>query len=270
MRSAAVCIQKNAANLEEWLKWHLDVCKFSEAYVFCDDCMPPKCGSQFNGRAKFFHIARNDEQSQQFAVYNFFLDSCKRDIFSCNAAAFIDSDEYLVLHGKSIEQHLQERPPALCYSWNWTYFGSREDFNAGDFTKLASRFCHRASKMNKHVKIALNIDILRRDSSLQLVFMNPHCIHDLKRHCIAPSSDFRGNVFYGPYNETDADPSTAPYIAHFYSRTEEEFRQKIENGRPDCPKTSQFQYFNQEKHMLEERTKCDLNEVYDTELHDAL
>lgn len=36
-RYAVVAIQKDEPNVEEWAKWHLDVCGFSSIILFIDD-----------------------------------------------------------------------------------------------------------------------------------------------------------------------------------------------------------------------------------------
>lgn len=92
-----------------------------------------------------------------------------------DAALFIDLDEYLNLHGKTIEEHMWATGQCITRSFNWVYFGSKV---VGNFPSdsLAKRFKYRALVPNKHVKMLLDLRLSRLNPHLKLVFVNPHCI----------------------------------------------------------------------------------------------
>lgn len=65
-------------------------------------------------------------------------------------------------------------------------------------------------------------------------------------------------------------PEDMPYVAHYYVKTEEEFKEKIARGRPDHPEAGAEQYFRQEEKMWETRREYDRSEVYDDEIASKL
>lgn len=117
--------------------------------------------------------------------YNWFLQTLSSRF---DMALFIDLDEHLVLHGKTIEQHVWERGNVLAEAFNWVYFGSK---TMGEWPadSLVKRFRHRAALPNKHVKVLLDLRMMRARPDLQLVFCNPHCVHSAKWQCIVPAAD---------------------------------------------------------------------------------
>lgn len=42
LRTCVVAVQRDEANIEEWCRWHLDVCKFSNVVLFNDRCPEQK------------------------------------------------------------------------------------------------------------------------------------------------------------------------------------------------------------------------------------
>lgn len=50
VRSCAVLVQKNETNLDEWARWHLDVCGFSKVAVFNNECEPHKFPADLEDR----------------------------------------------------------------------------------------------------------------------------------------------------------------------------------------------------------------------------
>lgn len=98
-----------------------------------------------------------------------------------------------------------------------------------------------------------------------VTFINPHLVG--YPHAIPHYTTDR-RLVAGPYNE-NPDVSKG-YIAHFYSRTKDEFEAKISRGRPDCPKNSDFQYHKNVESMWKEYEKCRMPEVNDTRLEEYL
>ena len=111
-----------------------------------------------------------------------------RYVTRADIALFIDLDEYLNLHGETIEHYTWRNGQALVRAFNWVYYGSKV---AGEWPKdsLLKRFRHRAASPNKHVKIMLDLRVARLNPQLQLLFCNPHCLHSIKCKCIVPAVD---------------------------------------------------------------------------------
>lgn len=150
------------------------------------------------------------------------------------------------------------------------YYGSKV---VGDFpaTSLAKRFKYRAARPNKHVKLLVDLRVMRLNlPKIKPFFVNPHCLHSLQCQCIVPAIDVFHREFCGPYNIVDFRPSEQPYVAHYYCKTKDEFAKKIARGKCDALPDSDQQYYRQEAHMWDEFEKCDKNEVYDDEIARAL
>lgn len=184
------------------------------------------------------------------------------------AVLFIDVDEYLVLHGRKIRDYLGEgawrRRPVL--GFNWVYYGSMENGRepAGFYIR---RFRHRGSAANRHVKPLLNMDVCLPSKPF---FCNPHVAYSELSHSAISTVAPDGLEFAGPYNEKAYDFARYPYIAHFYCRSRGEFKTKISRGRPDFPKDSRSQYFNQEESMWKQYAECDQNDVFDDEMFQSM
>ena len=90
-------------------------------------------------------------------------------------------------------------------------------------------------------------------------------------HFASPSLCQNMGTTNGPFMEGGCpDPSSLPYIAHYYAKTEAEFMKKIMRGRPDHPRDGAAQYWRNEKQMMAIREESDLNEVRDTELAETI
>lgn len=269
MKTCAVAIQKDEPNIVEWCKWHLDVCGFDKVFLFNDGCGP----YDLPFGDKVVQAPAVQEQGQlgaQFRTYNAWLSS--EEAREYDGAMFLDLDEYLVLHGRTPQDELAREWPVLGY--NWGMFGSA--LSEGPADSMVLRFRRRGRNPNHHLKIMLNLGMLRNYVRLKWWFCNPHCLFvqdHLGHAAIFPAQCALGNRAEGPYNEMDCfDLKVHPYVAHYYAKTEDEFRRKIARGRCDALRNSQFQYWQerQEKEMWKTRADFDQTEVLDEELAQTL
>lgn len=116
--------------------------------------------------------------------------------------------------------------------------------------------CERG--LNKHVKVAVNCKKLDKSQ----FFCNPHCISGSIRHMDVTIDSTKTHYVYGPFNE-GADIETVPaYIAHYRSKTKQEWiDNKIPKGKADFLKTDPNYYGYSNMLEFEDNNK---NEIVDT------
>lgn len=113
------------------------------------------------------------------------------------------------------------------------------------------------------MKVAAHLSKIKAAGLQDRCFLvNPHLLGHPT--CQIPTATPDGERVRGPYFE--GPRAEDAWIAHFYSKTKEEFAAKIARGRPDCPRGSTAQYFRQESRMWEEWEKCNMPEVRDDRL----
>ena len=107
-----------------------------------------------------------------------------------------------------------------------------------------------------------------RKTGISPFFLNPHCVHyrDPSGGQGIISAATEEGFSAGPFCDAGWDPAERPYVAHYYSKTEEEFSAKIARGRCDALRQSKEQYWLQREKMWEIRRQCDRNEVRDEEM----
>lgn len=269
MKTCITAIQKNEPNLEEWLDWHSILT--DHIFIFCHDCWPSYdiFKKYENKNVTFLYLKDIEDIAIQLGVYTFF---CNSEISSeYDFTLFIDLDEYLILKNKtyqnSLNTVLKDFQKDLVVGFNWFYYGSHENEKfTGDYSKLLCRFQHMAPECCFILKSCLNLNLIRK-SGHKVEFLNPHwptLIKDGKK--IWPKVKcFNGK--YATHPDTSMpngcpDPEKFPYLAHFYSKTENEFKMKIMRGRPDWPSNSVLQYYNMEKKMLNKRLECDPDSLF--------
>ena len=189
--------------------------------------------------------------------------------FTTKWASFQDIDEFIHLGSrfKSVEEliSLHDNDDALCLSWR--LFGSSGLHFNGDYSVL-NRFTHRQHGFNKHVKTMLNLKRLLTNH-MQVFCVNPHFfIHNIYEPTSfkfqAKSVD--GRPISGPFDmeaESHLDDDS-PWLAHFFTKTPEEWKKKREQGRIDTPANSPELYRKDS-----EFAENDFNDVEDTSLRDV-
>ena len=262
-----VAIQREEVNLDEWARWHLDVCGFDSIFIFNDRCPEHVFPERLKGRI-FQTEALEDGAygGKQLTSYNAWLYSSEADDY--DIAAFIDLDEYVNLHGKTVEEYMYGKDSPVI-GLNWVFYGSKI---LGDWPadSLAKRFRHRARRPDGHIKPMLALDRLRGFYGLMFFFESPYCLgarDGAGNSAVVPALLENGAEAESDYADISFDPAETPYLAHYYAKTEEEFRKKIEKGRVDVPQFSAQQFSMLGGEGLDDlRREYDRSEVYDDEI----
>jgi hypothetical protein len=157
---------------------------------------------------------------QQIPVYNFQLKQLSSPDCWC---AFFDADEFLVLkqHGdiKSFIRSVS-KPSTGSIAINWYMFGTNghKTYEPQDVVK---RFTTRMPDVDQHVK-----SIVHTSRALQMHVHAP----DLRRGFI--TVDPNGlQITSGPFNK--AGKADVAILHHYYTKSTEEFEQKVNRGRAD-------------------------------------
>ena len=261
MKTCVVAIQKNETNLIEWSKWHLDICGFSNIFLYNHECGPYE---YLDKRVIQYQVFGHGKSAPQFKVYNDFVKSYSKDF---DYALFIDADEYLNLHGLTIDQIIEQQFDQNTYvvGFNWIMYGSKTD-NPDDILSCIKRFKFRNKTFEKEQKIL--VDFKRINSyGFSVDFINPHVLRCRNPFGLVNTKLQTGEVAKGPLLQIEGDPLILPYIAHYYCRTKDEFAHKIQRGRADCSEKSQYQYFNNVDFMWKQFNKYNGDLVYDDEIY---
>jgi hypothetical protein len=213
MRVCLVCIAKNEDYyIKEWVEYHLKL-GFDKIYIFENDWT---CKYE---NEKIIKKPYNGKH-RQVECYNEFLSKNKTEY---DWAAFFDVDEFLVLKKhKNIKDFLNDYENYPAIGINWVLFGDNgltEVINNN--YSLLQRFTKRQNSTNSHIK---TITKLNHSSH----FINPHCLN-------SEWYDTNKLKNEGPFNKnTSIDIAQ---LNHYFSKTIEEFNQKINRGRANSKKT---------------------------------
>jgi hypothetical protein len=224
MSCAIVCCAKlEDRYLVEWINYNIKSVGFDAIYIYDNNDDPATTPETLKDldeetRAKV-HIRHEPNNNRLFfrMVGHWMAEHKSKH----KAVAFIDPDEFLVLHKHAsihelLEEHLYPHGGALCV--NWMMYGSNGHsvYEPGPVTK---RFTGRHAGVNPHVKtIAVCGDI--RDMS------NPHYpSHGTKQR------DTSGRVFGGAFNE--GGPIDVAQLNHYWTKSFEEWMIKRNKGHID-------------------------------------
>lgn len=211
MKIALVCIAKNEDNyIDEWINYHLKL-GFTHIFVYANDW---KYSSERNEVTVIDFPGINKQRE----AYADFL-SKYREYYDW--AAFFDVDEFLVLKKhESISEMLNEYRFYNSLAINWVMFGDNghESVKDGNYS-LLKRFTRRQKGVNEHIKSILNL----KNNTSPMDIHNPVSVVNV---------DLNGNKVDGPFNY-NGDDSIAQ-LNHYYSKTIEEFKEKVDRGRADA------------------------------------
>jgi hypothetical protein len=226
MVTAIVCIAKNEDNyIEEWIEYHLKL-GFDWVYVYKNN---------WNYTINNPKVIEFDElgETRQMICYNNFISS---QINRIDWAAFIDVDEFIVLKKHTnIKDFIQEYTLYQSIAMNWVFFG---DNNQTALKKgVLSRFTKRQKEPDKHIKVLVKL-------SKNVKMLGPH-------NANVPWVDTNKYVGNDGFNLNG--PIDVIQVNHYFSKTKEEFINKINRGRADV---SEFR-------KIEEFDIYNLNEVTD-------
>ncbi|MCE2680771.1 MAG: glycosyltransferase family 2 protein [Burkholderiales bacterium] len=266
----ATCVRNEGPYLLDWVLYHRTL-GFHQITVYSndntDDSNPLLEALQKKGLITWIDRQMAEGESPQLTAYQ---DLSQKLFLSEQGAlsylAWLDVDEYLVLKKDASLQALLERyrcPDALLV--NWMHFGSAGKTH-WENTATPLRFCHRAEKtaLDKHFK-----SISKINSNIFRVLNNHRPI--LKPQAVA-------RIIYAADGESDLMPldevikgqnpvliPDAPvchsvcYLAHYATRSREEFLWKQARGNGRLPLNSE------KKHFLGSYfPQHDLNDVHDT------
>lgn len=164
-----------------------------------------------------------NKKDQQIPVYNLQLQALRKN--EDTWGAFFDIDEFLVLkQHKSIkdfiEQIVTKNPQAAAVAINWYMFGTNghQEYAEG---KVVERFTTRMPNIDIHVKsIVRACKVSKMQDPHSCVPHHGYVVVDPKNNCVV-----------GPFNKNGS--ADVAVLHHYFTKSVEEFQQKIERGRAD-------------------------------------
>ena len=228
MRVALVCIAKNEDNyIQEWIDYHKKL-GYDDIFIY-----------QNNWRYQIEEPnvikIEYDGEVRQVPAYNDFIQKNKTNY---DWVSFFDVDEFLVLKKhKNIKEFIQDYQDFDGIGVNWVLFGDNNLTGVTDEYSVIKRFTKRQLGVNEHIKsmIKLTDDVI----------MGVH----------APSNKMLCNtnkeLFSGSFNRNTLDDIAQ--INHYFSKTREEFIEKINRGRSDT----------YQKRTIDEFDAHNINEIED-------
>lgn len=232
MKIALVCIAKDEDNyIDEWIEYHKKL-GFDDIFIYQNNWRYSK------KKPNVIKIEFDGEEKQDLA-YNEFISNYK-GIYDW--AAFLDVDEFLVLHKhKNIQEFIQDYKEYKAVAINWLIFGdnSNKSVIANEYS-LLKRFTKRAKEPEAFIKCIVNLSY---DFYMTIHFpLNIEVI----------DTSFNKIKLYT--NEGQLIPIIdVAQINHYFCKTYPEFLQKIERGRAD----SKYK-----------RTECEFNGFNKNEVED--
>jgi hypothetical protein len=204
---ALVCIAKNEdPYIEEWVEYNLKL-GFTHIFIYENNW---RCSLENKNITKIPF----DGEVMQTMAYNHFIQNLSSEF---DWAAFFDVDEFLVLKKhKDINEFINDYKEFNGIGINWVMFGSNGIKNTNGNYNVLSRFTKKSSKLNKHIK-----SIVKLNKNIIMSVHNPNTqIVNTNKELIS-----------GPFNP-NGDYEIAQ-LNHYFTKSEEEFKLKIERGRAD-------------------------------------
>lgn len=211
MRTCVVCIAKNEdRTIEEWIDYHFKL-GFDTIFMYQNDWV---CKIDRENLVK----SKCSGKGVQLRFYNNWL---RVNYKNFDWAAFIDCDEYIVLHKHknvkdflSIEKFQKENGIAI----NWHVFGSCGQDRHDNSNSFLKRFTFRGSEPHRLIKVILN---LKNIDPNKTIFISPHNIS-------LPVVDTNGGKIRWAYNV--GGPTDLAQVNHYYYKSKEEWLEKLNRG----------------------------------------
>ena len=199
--------------IDEWIQYHLKL-GFYHIYIYDNsDTYVLK-----NRKSENVTVIHYPGKTKQFEAYNLFVLNYKRKF---RWAAFIDIDEFIVLKKhKRIMDLLYEYPDCDTLVLNWIMFGTSQETIYRD-EPVTKRFQKCSPHVDSHFKSICQLHQID-------YFSNPHAPILLSRTLMMDTNRTVVQSYEHPVGTTDV-----ACIHHYYTKSEQEFREKLERGRSD-------------------------------------
>jgi hypothetical protein len=204
--------------IDEWIHYHLSL-GFHHIYVY-DNSDHHSLQNKQSDRVTIIHFPGRSmpTKPKQIDAYHDFIHQ-----FGSNHqwAAFIDLDEFIVLKKHdSISSFLSQYQRYSAVGLNWLMFGTNHctDYQSEPVTK---RFTRCALAPDQHIKSIVQLRYAWYFNS------DPHYM--TLRSGITCDTSYQ--QITGPFHPTGK--ADIACIHHYYTKSEKEFREKIERGRAD-------------------------------------
>lgn len=215
--------------LEEWLHYHED--RGVDYFFIYDNESTIPIRKVVNDSV---YITEFPGKCVQLQAYN----QCIRDIKSgvlpfCDWLAFIDEDEFIVSENDDLKQTLVQYNGYSAIGINWRLFGS-SGLRKKTHTSQRKKFIYHTSvdyDLNRHIKTI--VDPFKTISTGD----NPHFFIFSEGSCV----DVHKNPIIGYLSEKPIYQNM--WIDHYYTRSLEDWKEKIAKGRPDSLEPRKFWRF---------------------------
>jgi len=248
--SIVACVKDEALNLVEWLDFHKSV-GVEHFYIYDN-------GSTDHTKYILKSYIEAGEVTYSYNTMDMCQLACYYNALTAfrdqsTWMAFIDLDEFLFAPGGDLKTRLKDfegKHPGIAV--NEVFFGSNGHETRPEGGVLRN-YTKRGKEINKHVKT-----ICQPHYTVAPAF-NPHAFYYMNGNAV----NELGEPCQGPFNE----PGSADIfrINHYWVKSKEEYRNKLERGRADVPsRDPKFRYSQQGRDL--EKVILQDNEVEDTEI----
>jgi hypothetical protein len=238
------CIVKDENDyLSEWLDYHRKI--GAEHFYIYDNGSKKPVREVINslGYADFVTVTKIPGRNLHVKAYQHCLDNFG---YKSRWIGFIDMDEFIVPKNESLPQLLGKYEEYGGLGMSWLIFGSNKhvDKPAGRQLENFTRRSETSFLANRHIKS---------------IVQPRHVKSAYKSHCFKFKPGFSCvNEHFVPIEDAMADVSVDTIqLNHYYCRSLEEYRQKVERGISDTKrkrKLEEFHYHDNESNRVEDRT----------------
>lgn len=201
--------------IDEWIQYHLKL-GFYHIFIY-DNSDNYVLRNRKSERVSVIHYPG---KTKQLEVYQVFVLNYR---LKFKWAAFIDIDEFIVLKKhKSIMELLNAYQDCDALALNWIMFGTSHETTYRN-EPVTKRFQRCSREVHYHFKSICQLLHIQNYLSPHLATLSPNrYTMDTQRNKINSYEHYNG-------------PTDIACIHHYYTKSEQEFREKLERGRADIP-----------------------------------